>query len=136
MTRIPHYKEVVVSSFDCEHCGNKNTTCQMGRWQDKGVVSQLQVRDATDLNRQVVKSDAASVSVPELELEIPANGEKGEVTTVEGVLRRTMEGLGQDQATRRLEHPDTALRIEHFIEDIQTLLIPGHPFTLIVCGFT
>ena len=64
-------------SFECEHCGEKNTCCQMGRWQEEGVRYQLQVRDEKDLNRQVVKSDKAIVSVPELQLEIPANGEKG-----------------------------------------------------------
>lgn len=132
MTRIPHYKEVLITSFECEHCGNKNTAYQQGQCQERGVRYQLDVREEADLSRQVVKSDVATVSVPELELEIPPTGEKGEVTTVEGILRRTRDGLNQDQSARRLENPDTALRIENFIDEIELLLTPGHPFTLIV----
>ncbi|XP_045106937.1 zinc finger protein ZPR1-like [Portunus trituberculatus] len=132
MTRIPHLKEVILTSFECEHCGERNTGCQMGRWQEKGVRYQLQVRDERDLSRQVVKSGEATVCIPEVELEIPPNKEKGEVTTVEGILRRTMEGLNQDQSARRLEDPDTALRIENFIDEIERLLTPGQHFTIII----
>ncbi|MPC90484.1 Zinc finger protein ZPR1 [Portunus trituberculatus] len=77
MTRIPHLKEVILTSFECEHCGERNTGCQMGRWQEKGVRYQLQVRDERDLSRQVVKSGEATVCIPEVELEIPPNKEKG-----------------------------------------------------------
>lgn len=132
MTRIPHLKEVILTSFECEHCGEKNTGCQMGRWQEKGVHYQLQVRDERDLSRQIVKSGEATVCIPEVELEIPPNKEKGEVTTVEGILQRTMEGLNQDQSARRLEDPDTALRIENFIDEIERLLTPGQHFTIII----
>uniref|UniRef100_A0A0P4VRW4 Zinc finger ZPR1-type domain-containing protein n=1 Tax=Scylla olivacea TaxID=85551 RepID=A0A0P4VRW4_SCYOL len=132
MTRIPHLKEVILTSFECEHCGEKNTGCQMGRWQEKGVHYKLQVRDERDLSRQIVKSGEATVCIPEVELEIPPNKEKGEVTTVEGILQRTMEGLNQDQSARRLEDPDTALRIENFIDEIERLLTPGQHFTIII----
>ena len=77
MTKIPHYKEVILTSFSCEHCGNHNTGIQPGQLQDHGVHYQFTVEDVKDLSRQVVRSDHAAVSVPELELEIPADGEKG-----------------------------------------------------------
>ena len=35
------------------------------------------IASAEDLARQVVKSDSATVSVPEIELEIPGNSQKG-----------------------------------------------------------
>lgn len=79
MTRIPHYKEVVIMSFECEHCGNKNTGYQQGQCQEKGVRYQLQVKEEADLCRQVVKSDVATISVPELELEIPPSEKGGEL---------------------------------------------------------
>ena len=40
-----------------------------------------------DLSRQVVKSDYASITVPEIDLEIPCLSQKGEITTVEGKSR-------------------------------------------------
>lgn len=50
LTKIPFFREVIVSSFDCEHCGWSNTEIQSaGRIQDQGVryaltVTSLEVR--------------------------------------------------------------------------------------------
>ena len=30
LTMIPHYREVILSSFNCEHCGFKNNEVQSG----------------------------------------------------------------------------------------------------------
>ena len=45
--------------------------------QDRGVRFRCRIASVTDLARQVIKSDTAMVSVPEIELEIPANSQKG-----------------------------------------------------------
>ena len=50
------------------------------------------------VNVQVVKSDSATVSVPELEFEIPANTQKGSISTVEGLLSEAATGLRTHQA--------------------------------------
>merc|ERR1719402_295487 len=84
-------------SFRCEHCHYTNNEIQPGgRIQDKGVRYAVTIRNERDLCRQVVKSDHATLSVPEIELEIPPMSQKGEVTTVEGVLQRTVAGQEQD----------------------------------------
>lgn len=77
MTRIPHFREVILTSFDCSHCGHHNTGFQPGRVQELGVRYELAIKEARDLSRQVVKSDHATFSIPEVELEIPGDGEKG-----------------------------------------------------------
>ena len=41
---------------------------------------------------QVLKSDSATVFVEELELTIPAGGQRGVMTTVEGLLSRVKDG--------------------------------------------
>ncbi|XP_045605260.1 zinc finger protein ZPR1 [Procambarus clarkii] len=132
MTRIPHYKEVILTSFECEHCGNKNTGFQLGQVQDQGVRYELCVENEMDLSRQIVRSNHATVSVPEVQLEIPGNLEKGEVTTIEGILRRTVEELSQDQSARRMEQREVADQIDDFIDKILELLTLDEPFTLIV----
>ena len=43
--------------------------------------------------RQVVKSDSATVTIPELDFEIPAATQKGSITTVEGLLSDASENL-------------------------------------------
>ena len=50
---------------------------------------------------QVVKSDTATVVVPELEFEIPPQTQKGVITTIEGLLREAADGLAALQPERR-----------------------------------
>lgn len=45
LTKIPFFREIIVSSFSCEHCGWNNTEIQSaGRIQDQGVCYTLAVR--------------------------------------------------------------------------------------------
>lgn len=45
LTKIPFFREIIVSSFSCEHCGWNNTEIQSaGRIQDQGVRYSLNVR--------------------------------------------------------------------------------------------
>ena len=61
LTKIPQFKEVILSSFSCDHCSNSNNEIQSGgRIQDQGIVIRLEVVSKNDLDRQVVKSDWAS----------------------------------------------------------------------------
>ena len=55
-----------------------------------------------DLNRQVVRADSASLSIPELDFEVPANTQEGSLSTVEGIVTRAVEGLEQEQPLRRV----------------------------------
>ncbi|KAK4298271.1 hypothetical protein Pmani_029378 [Petrolisthes manimaculis] len=132
MTRIPHYKEVILTSFECEDCGNRNSGCQTGRVGEKGVRYRLEVRETHDLARQVVRSEHATVNIPELELEIPPTSEKGEVTTVEGLLHQTQEGLTRDQEARRHLQPQVAQQIDTFLHRLTACVTLQEHFTVIV----
>ena len=55
-----------------------------------------------DLNRMVVKADTASLIIPNLEFEIPPNTQKGSINTLEGFIKLSIEGLEQDQPSRRV----------------------------------
>ena len=47
LTKIPFFREVVISSFFCDHCGDKNAELQpAGRIQDKGVRYDVRVTSA------------------------------------------------------------------------------------------
>jgi len=131
LTKIPHYKELILMSFHCPHCQFSNNEIQSGGTvQEKGARLTVTIANERDLCRQVVKSDSASLLVPCLELEIPANTQKGEITTVEGVLQRTISGLQQDQPVRRALHPEDAENIDVFITKIEALLKVTEPFTI------
>jgi zinc finger protein len=69
-----------------------------------------------------VKSEYASITVPELELEIPSRSQPGEITTVEGVLTRVRDGLMQEQQQRREEDPTRAVAIDEFCARINSIM--------------
>ncbi|XP_029046371.1 zinc finger protein ZPR1 [Osmia bicornis bicornis] len=132
LTKIPYYKDIVIMSFDCEHCGFQNNEIQKsGKIAEKGIRITLEVKSPRDLNRQVIKSDYTSVKIPCLDFEVPSGSQKGEVTTVEGIIERTINGLEQDQPERRKQHPDAAAQIDQFIEKLQKLESLDEPFAMI-----
>ncbi|KAL1500998.1 hypothetical protein ABEB36_006405 [Hypothenemus hampei] len=133
LTKIPYYKEVVVMSFTCDHCGYQNNEIQSGSvMPDKGILITLTVKDKTDLNRQLVKSDFTSIKIPTLNFEIPHQSQKGEVTTVEGVINRAIAGLEQDQPTRREHQLELAQQIDEFIKSLENLKNVEEPFQIIL----
>ena len=95
-TKIPMFKEIILSSFSCEHCGHRNNEVQFGgKLGDYGCSYKLVVNDESDLNRSVVKSEFATIKIPELEFEIPPQTQKGSIKTVEGFLLSTIEGISE-----------------------------------------
>ncbi|EHB11532.1 Zinc finger protein ZPR1 [Heterocephalus glaber] len=133
LTKIPFFREIIVSSFSCEHCGWNNTEIQSaGRIQDQGVCYTLTIRGLEDMNREVVKTDSATTRIPELDFEIPAFSQKGALTTVEGLITRAISGLEQDQPTRRASKEAIAERIDEFIVKLKELKQVASPFTLII----
>ena len=93
-TKIPFFKEIIVSSFSCDECGYKNTEVQFGgQIADFGVKYELNVLNSVSMNRNVVKSEHATIRIPELDLEIPSQTQKGSINTLEGFLQKTIEGL-------------------------------------------
>lgn len=132
LTRIPFYKETIIASFACEHCGYENNEIQpAAEIEPNGCRVTLHLKSPTDLNRRIVKSDRTSVKFLELDFEIPAQSQKGEVTTVEGIIDRSVAGLEQDQDVRREQHPDVAAQIDVFIEKLRNLKLVETPFTVI-----
>lgn len=132
LTKIPFYKETVVMSFTCDHCGYENNEIQpAAEIESHGCKITLQIKTVNDLNRRIVKSDRTCVKFVELDFEIPAQSQKGEVTTIEGIIDRSIAGLEQDQAVRRIEHPVIAAQIDEFIGKLRNLKLVNEPFTII-----
>lgn len=133
LTKIPFFKEIIISSFSCPHCCWSNTEIQSaGRIQDQGVCYTLKVRTKQDLNREVVKTDCATTRIPELEFEIPPFTQKGALSTIEGLLDRAVAGLEQDQPARRAADPQVAEKINEFIQKLKKLKEVEEEFTLVI----
>ncbi|CAM9801757.1 unnamed protein product [Hapterophycus canaliculatus] len=134
-TKIPFFRELILSSFECDDCHWRNNEVVFGgELQEKGCNFELKVDNSEDLNRQVIKSDFATVTFKEIEFEIPPR-QRGEVTTVEGLLRTSAEKLGEAQDLRMERSPEVGAQIAGVISRL-ALMSAGvdseFPFTMVV----
>ncbi|WVW83923.1 hypothetical protein I302_105945 [Kwoniella bestiolae CBS 10118] len=121
LTTIPYFKEIVVSSFRCDHCGHRDTEIQSaGEIQPKGVVYTVHLLTREDLNRQLVKSNFATLSIPDLQLTIPPG--RGQINTVEGIIRDTIRDLNISQPVRRVMDPETGKKIDEMLSTMRELI--------------
>uniref|UniRef100_A0AAY5L5K8 Zinc finger ZPR1-type domain-containing protein n=1 Tax=Esox lucius TaxID=8010 RepID=A0AAY5L5K8_ESOLU len=133
LTKIPFFKEIIVSSFSCPNCSWSNTEIQSaGRIQDQGIIYTLKVKSKQDMNREIVKVDSATTRIPELDFEIPPYTQKGSLSTIEGLLDRAVAGLKQDQPLRKVSVPEVAEKIDGFIDELNKLKDGEREFTLII----
>lgn len=108
-------------SFSCEHCGFQNNEIQpAGTVQLKGVHYELRLTAMADFERQVVKSDAATVKFIELDVEVPAG--RGQLTNVEGLLRTIVDDLEADQPERKESQPEIYAKIDEIIKKGRAML--------------
>jgi len=120
LTKIPLFREVLLSSFACPHCGERNTEVQFGgETQPKGCRMAVTCSSREDLDRQVVKSESCKVLVPDLELEIPAATQRGVVTTVEGVLTRAADELAALQPQRLVADVEVGRKVQLVIDALR-----------------
>lgn len=119
MTKIPMFKEVILISFYCEHCGYKNSEVTFGgKLNDYASKISLNVIKANDFKRDCVRSEHCTIIIPEFDLEIPAS-KKGSVNTIEGFLMNTIDDLNSDQEERKLKQPEVFEKIETFVAKLQ-----------------
>lgn len=73
----------------CDVCGYKSTEVKGGGGiPDQGRIFTLEVCEPADLQRDVLKAETASISVPEIDLEVTTGTMGGLITTVEGLLSK------------------------------------------------
>ncbi|CAN6309236.1 unnamed protein product [Urochloa humidicola] len=135
LTLIPHFQEVVLMSFFCPHCGERNNEVQFaGQLQPKGCCYRLEVPSGQReiLNRQVVKSDSATIKIPELDFEIPPEAQRGKCSTVEGIIMRAVDELQALQDERKKVDPQKAEAIDQFLLKLRSLGSGEAAFTFIL----
>jgi zinc finger protein len=133
ITEVPFFKQIIVSSFACEHCGERNTEVSFGgSYGPKRTRHHLTVKCAEDMGRQIVKSEHAILRIPELELELPRETQKGSLNTIEGVLVHTIEGLQFEQPVRRIMEPEFAAKIDDFCKRLESYRDGSIPFSIIL----
>ena len=73
LTKIPFFRDVIISSFECEHCNYQNRNIDArGVVQPKGVKVSLKIVEKNDLNRRMVQSKTSVFYIPHLDASFPA----------------------------------------------------------------
>lgn len=94
LTTIPHFKDVIIMSFECGHCGYRNNELQdAAPLQDYGVKLTATMLSSQGLNNQMVISGNARTRIDALDFETEPMGQKGTITTVEGYLMKLAGSL-------------------------------------------
>jgi len=120
LTEIPLFREVLLSSFACPECGERNTEVQFGgETQPRGCRMAVTCHSKEDIDRQVVKSESCTVLIPDLEFEIPAATQRGVVTTVEGVMTRAADELAALQPQRLQADAELGRKVQVVIDALR-----------------
>lgn len=132
LTMIPFFREIIIMSFDCPHCGFRNSEVQSaGQIQQKGSHYELRLTTQKDFSRQVIKSDTCTVKFIELDVEVPAG--RGQLTNVEGLLSDMLDDLAVGQEQRKEQAPEVYTKIEEIIAKGRKMLEgESFPFRLSV----
>ena len=84
-----------------------------------------------DMQRQIVKSDSATVYIQELDLEIPAG--RGRLTDIEGIISEVLTGLEAGQKQRKLLEPDNFQKIDDVVQSLIKMSVGAKfPFKLVL----
>ena len=128
---IPYFKEIIISCFKCQECGYKTTDVKGGGGiSDKATKLTLTVKTQDDLNRDLFKSETASIRIPEIDFETDTGSMGGMFTTVEGVLEKISSNISEMLFSQGDSNETNYL--DEFCRKIKNLLKLEQPFTLIM----
>ena len=134
--KIPYFRELIIASFYCESCGERNNEVTFGgEIQLHGCIYDLKVTNENDLDRQLIKSDSALIRIPELDFEIPAMTQRGGISTIEGMLKKAAENLSLYQAERMEQMPEVGIKVAQIIAQLTMMsnrFPSAFPFRIIV----
>jgi zinc finger protein len=133
-TNLPHFRDVIIMSFNCPKCGYKTNEVRAGGpIAPLGLRTTLRVDSIDDLNRDILKSDTSAVNIPELQLELEEGTLGSRFTTIEGFLDLIYQNLaknpfiGGDSADT--EHRE---KMDKFNSELLEMKDGKRPFTFVL----
>lgn len=79
------------------------------------------ILERSDLDRQIVRSTTCEIIIPEYELTLPPCA-RGQLTTVEGLIRDVIADLSMDQPLRRIQDEEGYKSVQGLIEKLQEII--------------
>lgn len=101
----------------------------------QGCLYEFKCTHSRDLDRQIIKSDSCSVAFKEIEFEIPPGTQKGEITTIEGMLRQASANLLLYQVQRMEQMPEVGAKVAEVIAVLNKMADGDaaiFPFTMVI----
>jgi len=134
---IPGFRKCLLMAFVCDVCGARsNEVKAAGAYGELARKWTLSVTDVSDLSRDVLKSDMASVAVPELCFEAAAGTRGGVFTTIEGLLIELAQNLEEGNPFAigdSSEENDKKLKLKEVTDGLREFSKGMNlPFTLVV----
>merc|ERR1712224_307975 len=131
---IPFFKEIIVMAFTCEHCGARSSDVKTGGGiapQGKKMV--LKVDGEEDMNRDVFKSETATVIINEIGLEITQGSLGAVYSTVEGLFGKLIETFCENNPFVKGDSAESDFknRFDEFIAKLEKYKEGKEKFTLI-----
>lgn len=94
MINIPYFKQVVLSTTQCDNCSYHTTDVKTGgEVPEKGKRIFLDVKGPDDLRRDILKSETCMLTIPECHVEVVPGTMGGRFTTLEGLLMHVRDDL-------------------------------------------
>ncbi|KAF1944473.1 zinc finger protein zpr1 [Clathrospora elynae] len=94
MVNIPHFKQVVLMSTVCDHCGYRSNEVKTGgEVPEKGRRITVNINTKEDLSRDILKAESCAMSCTELNLSVEPGTLGGRFTTIEGLLTQVRDDL-------------------------------------------
>jgi len=88
---------------------------------DEGSLYTARILVRSDLDRQIVRSPTCEITIPEYALTLPATA-RGQLTTVEGLIRDVVSDLSMDQPLRRIQDEEGYTKIQALIDRLMKIL--------------
>jgi len=123
----------VISSFDCPHCGCKNNQLDpASEIKPQGVRMCLKVECKEDLDRYVVTTDYTSIKILELDFEIPSKSQPSQITTVEGIISKTVTNLSEQKNLIENTNPELASKMDIVINGLIGIRNLSKPLPMVI----
>lgn len=135
VVNIPHFKDVIIMSTVCEHCGYKSNEVKTGgAVPEKGRKVTLKVTEADDMSRDILKSESCGLTIPELNLDLNPGTLGGRFTTIEGLLTQVYEELQSKVFTGQSDSMDNSTKNnwDVFLARLQQAIDGEIKFTVIM----
>lgn len=126
---IPYFGEIMESTARCSDCGYKHSDI-ICLDQKEPVKYTLKV-DKSNLNARVIKSQSATVSMPELGIKVePGPRSRGYVSNIEGVLNRFQDAV--KMAMNFVEDEQSKGNASNILKEIEKIKAGENTVTVII----